>query len=120
MDYIINPMWVYWIHVIDTLKWICLGLSVCSGIGIGIALICYFENIGYGADDQDVLASKKAFRFLIPIFCISLIISIFAPSETTMLKMLIAKIATKSNVDMTVESIKSVVDYIVESIQKIK
>lgn len=120
MDYIINPMWIYWIHVIDTLKWICLGLSIASGIGVGLELIFYFENIGFGGDDKDVIASKKALRYFIPIFCISLIITIFAPSETTMLKMLIAKIATKSNVDMTVESIKSVVDYIVESIQKIK
>ena len=47
-------------------------------------------------------------------------IAIFLPSKETLISMMIAKYATKENLGMTVEGIKSAVDYIMDAIKEIK
>ena len=51
---------------------------------------------------------------------VTLIISLFIPSKETLISMMIAKYATKENLSMTVEGIKSAVDYIVNAMKEIK
>ena len=51
---------------------------------------------------------------------VCLVLTIFVPSKSTMIEMMIAKYATYENADWTVESLKSVVDYIVEAFKAVK
>jgi len=48
-----------------------------------------------------------------------IIFSIFIPGKTTSVEMLIAKTATFDNVNLSVQQIKDVVDYIVQAIKTI-
>ena len=54
------------------------------------------------------------------IFTISVLGAVFIPTEETMLKILIAKYATHENLSITVDGIKSAVDYIINAIKEIK
>ena len=63
---------------------------------------------------------KKATIVFAIISLMTLIISLFIPSKETLISMMIAKYATKENLSMTVEGIKSAVDYIVNTMKEIK
>lgn len=49
-----------------------------------------------------------------------MILAIFVPNKDTLVEMQIAQVVTKSNIELTVESIKDIVDYIVQSIASLK
>lgn len=135
MNYIINPSWFYWLQVLSDIKSIVIGISALISAGLIIATITaiVYYGMGYRYRDQtdedgiycdpdwtNHLLAKKFVKILFPITIISLIISILIPSKETLISMMIAKYATKENLGMTVEGIKSAVDYIVNAMKEIK
>ena len=48
---------------------------------------------------------------------ISFSLAVFIPSSQMMIGMLVAKYATYENVDLTVEGVKSIIDYITQALQ---
>lgn len=135
MNYIINPNWFYWLQVINGLN---VAFTVIAGVAsfavvvlAVLALINYFagKDFRYRVDengkptDSDWL-SFLSMRKITIIFTIiamaSLIISILIPSKETLISMMIAKYTTKENLNITVEGIKSAVDYIINAMKEIK
>lgn len=113
MNYIVNPSWFYWANVLTALNIVCFVLSIVSGIILAIVVIGSMVDLCF--DD-----TKKFVVICAIVFAISVLGAIFIPTEETMLKIIIAKYATKENLSMTFEGIKSAVDYIVNAMKEIK
>lgn len=104
MTYIINPWMFYLISLSDALKW-------ALGIFAIIAIIASF----FIYDDGKVKLAKRIFIAS----CISLVICLFLPSKGTCYKMLIASQITTENIENAKETVKDVVDYIIEATKNI-
>ena len=78
------------------------------------------DGVALDPDWSNYLLAKKFVKILFPITIVFLIISILIPSKETLISMMIAKYATKENLGMTVEGIKSAVDYIMNAIKETK
>lgn len=112
-DYIINPAWFYWLEVIDDIKTIALIFGVLGSVGSSLAVIDRLI-------EPEEFASKKILKCLLPPTIILLILSIFLPSRQTMIEMMVAKIANRSNIDITIDALKEALEYIVQTIQSLK
>ena len=115
MNYIINPSWFYWVHVVNGLQ---ILLGIFAGILVLVAFICFITAYDEYGDNK----SKWEMRGTIctvtaVIFGVALI---FIPSKSTLIEMQIAKFATYENAEWTIDKIKEAVDYIVSAIQNIK
>ena len=126
MDYIINPMWFYWINVADRLHTIFGVASVLLGITeivfVVIAVTSYLSGKGYGPDDPDIQTAKAMIKPIIIcgiVLAVTLVGAVFIPAKDVLIEMTVAKFATLENTEWTVETIKSAVDYIVEAIAKV-
>ena len=118
-DYIINPMWFYWVSVVNAFKTIALFATCFSGISAGIMVICAFvDAIDLSSDDYKGL--RRAFCILLVILCISTLLCVFIPSKTIMYQMMIAKYTTYSNAQSLLDAIKNGADYIVESMKALR
>lgn len=120
MDYIINPMWFYWINVVSTIKVILILLEIGTIIALSFGVVGYCLTYKDNLSDGEFEASKKLIRISLPMAIVTAILLIFIPGKQTMIEMQIARYATTENAEWTVETIKSAVDYIVESMQKLK
>ena len=127
MNYIVNPMWFYLIDVLsvlDVLSFVFFIVSMaaymlCAFVGFGIKA----SNEGFGEDDEDykvgcmyLKISKKLLLLVIVFF----LLTVFIPEKKTLIEMFVAKIATIENCELTLDGIKSVVDYIVIKMTEIK
>lgn len=116
--YIINPSVFYWVSVLHGIKIFGVVLCLLGTAGLLFLLICYMTEGVY--DDDDINYAKWWLKRLVPVAVVGVLILIFIPSKETMFEMLIAKYSTYENVGMTVDGIKSVVDYIIESLKSLK
>lgn len=119
MNYFIDPSWFYWIKVISGVQDACIVLSILLAIVGTSLLIVGLVELNW---DEEVSGNRFIRVALIIgiVFIFTLLGSIFIPNKETLIEMQIARYATKENVDVTIESLKSVVDYIVESIGSLK
>lgn len=135
MNYIINPNWFYWLQLLSNIRGIVIAISALISIGFIIAIVasvvnyvCGYEYRNkidengkpYDSDWCNYLLARKFVKILFPIAIVFLIISILIPSKETLISIMIAKYATKENLSMTVDGIKSAVDYIVNAMKEIK
>ena len=74
----------------------------------------------FSYDDTEQKTQKKILTALIVAAVVSIIGVVFIPSKETMIEMLIAKMATEQNVQFSVDTIKNLIDYIVEASKAIK
>ena len=113
MNSIINPAWFYWLNILDNISTVAIVMTILSGIGLTIL-------VGISFVDDMFVETKKPIVVLSIIFSVFLLISIFVPDKNTLLEMKAAELATKENIDFTVESIKSIVDYIINAAKEMK
>lgn len=121
---IINPMWFYWLRVIDNLHILC---EVVCIVGIIFGAITFvvgivYINDSYSQTDSDYIIGKKLFRAAIVILIVVIIFGLsylFVPDKTTMIEMQVAKNLTVDNIEWTKETFKESVDYIIEKIGEI-
>lgn len=120
---IIPPSYFYWLSVCDNLSQlltIALVFSLFLMLGLGIAYLVNLNDTWDGEENQTckkLLRIMKRVLFLLPFFAIG---AVFVPSKTTLLSMMVAKIATYENAELTVDAIKEAVDYIVAAIASLK
>lgn len=135
MNYIIDPAVFYWINVLGTLQTVlALFGSLLVVAGITMIMICRFSdddlyNSEYDNTKHDwvkVLDKEAAnrhntmakwARICILLGIIMIIASIFIPGKTTGIEMLVARTATFDNMNLTVDGIKELIDYIVKAIK---
>lgn len=115
MNYIINPMWFYWISVIDRLKIFALCADFICVICVGVIFFVRLDACG-----EDEKTCTKWIHIFLALFIVLTLISIFVPSRNTLIEMMIARNATTENATTAVEAIKSAVDYIINAIQSAK
>ena len=120
MNYIIDPMWFYWVGVADGFRGALLAATVVLGVvGLALFLWAFCDKIAGDEDDKVKVVAKKARTFMvIAAVCGFLMIAI--PSKQTLIEMQVAKFATYENAEWTVETIKQAVDYIVEAVGSLK
>lgn len=111
-EYIINPMWFYWINVVDAVRLITI-IGLClSAVGtIPLAIGVFVEE-----DDEYI----KPLKIAVTVLAVCLLSVVFIPSKGTLIEMQVAKYATWENAEWTVDAIKDAVDYIVNAIGSIE
>ena len=119
MDYIINPMWFYWIEVADTIKAISIGAMVV--LLISAIILAATASINDEFKENSAAQMKRNVMVLCLIgLAVSALVCIIVPSRDTLISIQIAKLATHDNVNLTVDKIKEIVDYIISAVKEIK
>lgn len=116
MNYIINPSWFYWIHLVEDLKTILICIAILGAV-LSILTLCCLDD---WTPDKEKKRMIKLAKISIIISLVCAIAFIFIPSKQTLIEMQVAKFATYENAEWTIDAIKSAVDYIVEAINSIK
>lgn len=121
MTYFINPMWFYWIHVVNTLKVVLDVASIIVGIIFVATLITeWVYGMDFDREEKDKKKLQKALKLMGISLSLMLLAIIFIPSRQTLIEMMVAKQLTVQNVGIGIETIKSAVDYIVQALSEIK
>lgn len=125
MNYVVNPMLFYWSNVSDTVKAVSMVVAIAIGIACLACFIIGVANIGYvlsygGNEDSDdykmgIEFLKWAQKCIVPLV-ISLMLSIFIPSEKTIYKMMVANVATYENIDLTADTIEDAFDHVIDKL----
>lgn len=113
MEYIINPSWFYWVSVFDWLKAVCLILGIVIIAGIIICIV----GIDYCYDDDEKKIWVKRLKLSIMVSLLCIFAAVFIPSESTMIKMMLAKYATADNVQTAYQAILDGARYILEGLK---
>lgn len=99
---IIDPMWFYWIQVVDAIKTLLAVISVIGmGTMTGMALINFFE------ENKKLV---KRYICTVVLFTILLTVALLIPERKTLIQMKIAEYATYENVDFVIEKITDVAE----------
>ena len=114
MKPIINPLWFYLIDTITSLKVIVVAL----GLLLLLALIFISMLSSYTNDEFLNFWKTKGKKGLLPILFL-IIFGCLIPGTETAYKMLIASFVTPDNVAAAGDSIYNIVDYIIESVDKL-
>ena len=123
MEPIISPKVFYLIKVVNNLSVISIVLMLFLLVAVIICtafLICAIkDDMIYDECEKESSVYKKILKKLIIPFVIFSLLTIFLPNESTMYKMLIADNITSHNIEVIGNEAKDVVDYIVESVDKL-
>lgn len=132
MDYIINPMWFYWLGLADIAKNICIALFIVS-LTTTVIFSCMAIQKQNDAEEYKDSGSKYSItcRYSYGIFkkaaitsgivCfLSMTGAIFIPTKETLIYIMVARQATYTNIGLTVDAIKEAVDYVVQAISNIR
>lgn len=117
MNYIIDPMWFYWINVVNWIKGVVLAIAILTLVVAFVHMIIMCDDMDWSDDEAN---SKKWCIVYVAIAIGFFLVSAFVPSKQTLIEMQVAKFATYENVEWTVETIKQAVDYIVEAVGSLK
>ena len=115
MTYIINPMWFYWLSVIDK---IVVALYVVSFI-LGIALLYCLIFVIFSDYEEERKKAISIIKLIVPVLAISVMGIILIPTRDVLIEMQVAKLATTENAQWTLDTIKSAVDYIIQAISSL-
>ena len=105
MEPIISPWIFYLMSLADGLK-IFSGIVAFCGAVVALGIYAFF---GF---ERDEFAPWKYTKFPVIITIIGLIICLFVPSQEIMTKMIVASFITPDNIELGVEGIKSIFEYI--------
>lgn len=120
MNYIINPMWFYWVNVVNTLVVIFIVLLILAAGACVISGVITLVTLDYGPDDEVHEAAKSIFKIGLAVAVVAAVAVILIPTKNTLIEMQIARYATHENVEITIDTIKSAVDYIVDAMKTVK
>lgn len=115
---IINPLWFYLIGISENIVftfWIVGGLLLAAGAIIGIILMCE----GWDMNENIVKTLLKVLKKAIIIGGLLVTVGNLIPSKDTCYKMMTAALVTPNNITAVGEAATDVVDYIVDSVDKL-
>ena len=105
MEPIISP-WIFYLMSIAE------GLKIFSGISAFVGFVTAIGIYAVFGFERDELAPWKYTKFPIIITIIGLIICLFVPSQEIITKMIVASFITPDNIELGVEGVKSIFEYI--------
>lgn len=111
MEPIISPFWFYLISVLS-------GLHSLIFILLAILIISLIIMVSIYIDDT-VSEHIKPIKLIIILVIVLSVIQAFIPSKETCYQMLATSLITPNNVEVVGDKTKDIVDYIVESVDKI-
>lgn len=124
---IVNPMWFYYLQLVEKASFICAIFTFVFGVIIIAGLIfhvaTYLDEYGMSFTDEEITPLPTRIKSFIKVpmilFILALIIETVIPTKETLVSMKIAEYATYENVDIATEKIKDVTDYIFEKIEEL-
>lgn len=120
MNYIINPMWFYWVGVLSKLSIISIVISVVLGLSFLAFIISSLEDyVEFGKEDKDFKTKIKLVKIIGILLTITLTILILIPSRQTIYTMMMAKLTTTDNMQIVKEESKELIEFFTEQIEDI-
>lgn len=121
---IVNPMWFYYLQLVEKASFICFIATIVFGIiivcGLVFHTVTYLDEYDISFTDEEITSLPTRIKSFIKVpmifFIIALIIGAIIPTKETLVSMKIAEYATYENVDIATEKIKDITDYIFEKI----
>lgn len=117
----INPWFFYWISVAKSARFF---LYAIGALSLVVAIIIIIPAAANAYDSEDLMDNlknvKKQLTAAILISIFSAMIAAFLPTEASMYKMVVAKVITPDNIAGGVDTIKQVIDYIVQKIAELR
>lgn len=113
MTYIINPMWIFWFHTLNSMKTASIIFSV---IFAALALAFLWLAADEWKEDYIEEFRTRSRKFFIA-FAVLLVIGLLIPGEETCVQMMAATLATKENIALGVEGLKELILFIVEALK---
>lgn len=123
MTYIINPMWFYWLSVVDKACQLALTaaiLLVILSAALFIAAACQNAVDEECFEYTTGVKMQKIATAAVAVAAILFIICVFVPSKETLIEMQIARFTTVENAEWALDAIKSATDYIVSAIKELQ
>ena len=120
-NYIIDPAWIYWVNICEAVKIVFIVIAALStSVLAALLIVAFADKLVFDDVDADCAKTKKFIRFVIPVTLLSTAAAIFIPNATTLIGMKVTELITQSNIDLSADALKSVVDYIVDAIKSLK
>lgn len=116
MEPIISPLWFYLIDTVTSLKVVFMISGVLIWIVLGIVSV---SHLSWDVDDFKEFWGYKYIKLIAAGGFIFLIVGCLIPGIETAYKMLVASLVTPDNIAAVGESVSSVVDYIIDSVDKL-
>lgn len=130
MTYIINPIWFYWLSVVDrACQLVCTAAILLFVFSVGFLIVVAFcRHIVFDCDEcskgcSEYKAGGKVQRVAIVLFVVAVIlfiIYVFIPPRETLIEMQIARFTTVENAKWALDAVKSATDYIVSAIKELQ
>lgn len=113
MNYVIDPLWIYLIGLVETLKPALGFISIVS-------IILAFAIVGASADDKPEVRKScmKVGKILVIVSIVFGISYVFVPSKETVIQMLIAKNVTVDRVQIASDVVQNLYKDIIGVISK--
>lgn len=118
MKPIINPLYFYFIDVFDDVEFIfCIALIVTFlAFCVSVTIILFAKD---ELDNDSFEITKKFCKTNLIVCIVSMFVCIFIPSKETCYQMIVANCVTPNNIEMTKDGVKDIVDYIIDSVDKL-
>lgn len=123
-NFIINPLWIYFIDLFSGLDIFMCVLSSILGCALVVGGIAYaiWRTDSYSSNcEDDVKISNyviKLFKKCTAALIVSCVLLILIPGEKTLYTMLVASYTTTENIEMAGDTIISFVDYVAEKVDE--
>ena len=115
MEPIINPWIFYFADILNAFSILFTAIGIIGLFTSTIILITIFVDFDDGSIEARRL--EKLLKNLLFICSTVLIIGVLLPTKETIYKMLTAKYLTSDNINLGIEQIKSMIDYIAEKLK---
>ena len=119
---IINPMWIYWLEVLENIVFIVGLVMIISFLIIVfliVVIVATYDNYRNEDEEKNYKIMIKDTKLAVCIWTSILFISAFVPSKDTLIAMFIAKNITVEKVVQGKEVVKDSIDYIFEKIKEV-
>lgn len=119
---LINPMWLYWLDVLENIVFIVGLVMIISFLIIVfliVVIVATYDNYRNEDEEKNYKIMIKDTKLAVCIWTSILFISAFVPSKDTLIAMFIAKNITVEKVVQGKEVVKDSIDYIFEKIKEV-
>lgn len=124
---IVNPMWFYYLQLVEKAGFICTVVAAVFGViiigGLIFHVVTYLDEYDMSFTDKEITSLPTRIKSFIKVpmifFILALIVEAVIPTKETLVSMKIVEYVTYENVDIATEKIKDVTDYIFEKIEEL-